>query len=462
MSPSAVWVTALLRSSRLFKTASFRLAVLCAALFSIILAALLFFNYFATSQALEDQMRARVKDDFTTFSEEVDSEGSDAVVKEITERIAKPVTFGSYFYVADESGSRIVGNIDQVPIVPGWQKLSAVNANKSNTERGHEVWGQGKIFSGGFFIFVGQDAHHVLAAQRGLIQSYLWSGILAGLMSLLAGLVLSRSFLRRIDDINKTSLAIMQGNLKERVPIRSTSDEIDKLSANLNQLFDSNQALLESLKQVSTNIAHDLRTPLTRLRHRLEEAKVKGRTVKVLRSEIDSSITESDQLLATFAALLRIAQIESGSRKKAFTRVNLSELGERVFGIFQAVAEDEGKKLQADVTPDVYCDGDGELLLQALVNLVENAIRHTPNGSTISLRIKPPAVIEVADNGQGIPALQRDKVLERFHRLDHSRSTPGNGLGLALVSAIASLHDTKVELTDNGPGLRASLALQPA
>jgi len=189
---------------------------------------------------------------------------------------------------------------------------------------------------------------------------------------------------------------------------------------------------------------------------------VKGRTVKALRSEIDSSITESDQLLATFAALLRIAQIESGSRKKAFARVNLSELGERVFGIFQAVAEDEGKKLQADVTPDVYCDGDGELLLQALVNLVENAIRHTPNGSTISLRIKPPAIIEVADDGPGIPAAQREKVLERFHRLDHSRSTPGNGLGLALVSAIASLHDTKVELADNGPGLRASLALQPA
>jgi signal transduction histidine kinase len=449
-------------NSRLLKTASFRLAALCAALFSVILAALLFFNYFATSQALEDQIRARVKDDFTTFSEEVDSEGSDAVIKEITERIAKPVALGSYFYVADETGARLVGNIDQMPVVPGWQKLSAANLSRPNTEKGHDIWGQGKIFSGGIFIFVGQDAHRVLAAQRGLVQSYLWSGILAGLMSLLAGLVLSRSFLHRIDAINKTSLAIMRGNLKERVPVRGTSDELDHLSANLNRLFDSNQTLLESLKQVSTNIAHDLRTPLTRLRHRLESAKVNGKTVKALRSEIDSAITESDQLLATFAALLRIAQIESGSRKKAFARVNLSELGERVFGIFYAVSEDEGKKLRAEITPNVFCSGDGELLLQALVNLVENAIRHTPKGSTITLRIMPPAKMEVVDDGPGIPESQREKVLERFHRLDQSRSTPGNGLGLALVSAIASLHDTKVELADNDPGLRASLVLQPA
>ncbi|MDE2383452.1 MAG: HAMP domain-containing histidine kinase [Alphaproteobacteria bacterium] len=451
----------MLRSGRLFNTISFRLAALCAVLFAVILAVLLVFTYFTTSHALEDQLRARVKDEFTTFSEEVDSEGADAVVKEIDERIVKPTAPGSYFFVADSSGHKLIGNLDAVPVIPGWQKLSASAAGRPAAETAHEVWGQGKIFPGGIFIFVGQDAYRVVTAQRSLVLAYVWSGLLAGLMSLLAGLVLSRGFLHRIDDINKTSLAIMQGHLKERIPLRGTSDEIDRLSGNLNRLFDSNQALLESLKQVTTNIAHDLRTPLSRLRNRLEEAHTGASSVDDLRGEIGAAIAESDQLLATFAALLRIAQIESGSRKKAFARVNLSELGERVASIYGAVAEDDGKKLGAEITSGVFCTGDAELLLQLIVNLVENAIRHTPKGTGIVLRIASPATIEVADNGPGIPAAQRSKVMERFFRLEQSRTTPGSGLGLALVSAIATLHDTKVDLRDNRPGLKVRVALQP-
>ncbi|MEP6827151.1 MAG: HAMP domain-containing sensor histidine kinase [Aestuariivirga sp.] len=448
-------------SRRIFRTSSFRLAALCAALFAVILAVLLVLNLLATNHALEDQLRSRVREDFNSFSNEAENEGTDTVIKEIDERIVRPTTPGSYFYVADSSGKRLVGNLNDVPRVLGWQKLPGTMAGKPDHEPAHEIWGQGKIFSDGFFVFVGQDAFRVNMAEKTLIMSYVWSGVLAILAALAAGLLLSRGFLSRIDAINHTSQAIMQGNLKQRIASRGTSDEIDNLSDNLNRLFDSNQALLDSLRQVTVNIAHDLRTPLSRLRNRLDDLKHETSLPVKLRGRLDEAIAESDQLLATFSALLRIAQIESGSRKKVFAKVSLSELAEKVFAIYQAVAEDEDHKLIAEIKPNIVCLGDEELLLQLCVNLVENAIRHTPKGTNITLRVASPATLQVADNGPGIPMDQRDKVQERFYRLEQSRTTSGNGLGLALVAAIASLHDTKLVLEDNQPGLRASIDLQP-
>jgi signal transduction histidine kinase len=445
-------------NARIFNTISFRLAALCALLFATCLGVLLLFNYYSTSAALEEQLRARVHEDFSTFTAESDAEGTNAVVQEITERVSKPYDAGSYFYVAGPSGVKLVGNLNSLPPTLGWQKLPPGFAK----DKTHEVWGQGKIFVGGYYVFVGQDAERVLVARQNLVSSYFWSGLFAGLMALLAGLVLSRSFLKRIDAINDTSLAIIQGKLKERIPLRGTSDEIDLLSANLNNLFDSNQALLESLKQVSTNIAHDLRTPLSRLRNKLEQAHGSTKTVKALHGHIEDAIKDSDQLLSTFAALLRIAQVESGTRKSAFAKVSLSEIAERVEGIYQAVAEDEGKHFNTTIAPNIWCLGDKELLFQLCVNLVENAIRHTKPGTNITLSIDPHAQLSVCDTGKGIAPEQRSKVLERFYRLDQSRSTAGSGLGLAMVAAIANLHHTKIELEDNKPGLKASVQFQPA
>jgi signal transduction histidine kinase len=451
----------LLVSRRLFNTISFRLAALCALLFALILAVLLVFNYLATNHALEDQLRSRVMENFNTFAEEVGGESGDELVKEFDERLTRSPAPGSFFYLADDRGDKLAGNLDHVPVVTGWQKLPATAAGRHEFEHTHEIWGAGKTLPNGLFIFVGQDAFRVIVAQNTLVMSYFWSGLIAGLAALAAGILLSRGFLHRIDAINQTSLAIMQGNLRKRIPTRGTSDEVDRLSGNLNRLFDNNQALLDSLRQVTVNIAHDLRTPLSRLRNRLEEARDASRIPLRLREQLDGAIAESDQLLATFSALLRIAQIESGSRKKAFAKVNLSELGERVFAIYQAVAEDEGKTLSADIAPEISCLGDGELLLQLCVNLVENAIRHTPKGTEITLRVSAPAKLEVADNGPGIPSGQREKVLERFYRLDQSRTTPGSGLGLALVAAIANLHNTRIELADHAPGLVARVRLHP-
>ena len=420
------------------------------------------FNYFATNRALEDQLQARIHDDLISLVQDADTEGSTTAISETIDRLSQPFSRRTYFFMQDEHGKKLGGNLDGVVAQPGWQKIRVKGQNGQNTKTNYEVWGEGQTLSDGAFVFVGQDASHLLDAEHTLIISYLGSALFAGILALAAGVILSRGFLRRIDAINATSLAIMQGNLKERIPTRGTVDEIDRLSNNLNRLFDSNQALLDSLQQVTVNIAHDLRTPLSRLRNTLEQARRQRPLSKDLQHKLGLAIGESDQLLSTFSALLRIAQIESGSRKKSFGQVNLSELAEKVFGVFQAVAEDGGRSLHAEITPEVICTGDSELLLQLCVNLVENAIRHTPKGTDIILRISKPARLEVSDRGLGIPTDKRLKVLERFYRLDRSRSTTGSGLGLALVSAIATLHETKIELEDNNPGLIARVNFRPA
>ncbi|MEO9168083.1 MAG: HAMP domain-containing sensor histidine kinase, partial [Aestuariivirga sp.] len=291
---------------------------------------------------------------------------------------------------------------------------------------------------------------------------FLWSASLATLMAVALGLFLSRRFLRRVDEINETSHAIIDGQLAKRIPLRGTHDEFDRLSANLNHLLDNNQNLLNSLREISTNIAHDLRSPLSRLLQRLEYAQQRAKTTKDFRQFNEESIVDAKQTLATFAALMRIAQVESGSSKSDFTRVNLSAVFERVANVYQAVAEDSGKSLETEITPNLYVRGDAELLLLLVVNLVENAIRHTPVGTKINLTLgRSTNEIDawISDTGPGIPQDMRQKVIERFQRLDQSRSTPGNGLGLALAAAIAKLHDTKIDFGENNPGLKAQFKL---
>jgi signal transduction histidine kinase len=409
-------------------------------------------------------MQTEIQFQLNVMAVEAKSDGIETIIQDIRERTMPSDRQAEYYYLSDSKGNKLAGNLDRIAPQEGWRESglsdSVLAKPDGDADDDHQIWGQGVYLSDGSFLLVGQDAFRVLSAQESIINSFAWSSGIAILLAALAGLVVSRGFLRRIDDINNTSLAIIDGRLKERIPVRGTSDEIDRLSANLNRLFDSNQSLLESLKQVSANIAHDLRTPLSRLRQGLEEARSKTGDSKAYAAAIDSAVIESDQLLATFAALLRIAQIESGSRKAGFKTVNLTSIFERVAGAYRAVAEDQGKELATTLEPDVDFHGDGELLLQMIANLVENAIRHTPSGTRIILVLENSVrgiVATVADSGPGIPADLRDKVFEHFFRLNTGRATAGNGLGLSLVSAIANLHAIRVSLNDNKPGLVVTL-----
>ncbi|MGB8314865.1 MAG: HAMP domain-containing sensor histidine kinase, partial [Aestuariivirga sp.] len=447
-------------SKRLFKTVSFQLTVFFGLIFAFCFLSLLAVIYWTTTTALRGQMQTEIRAQLNAMASEAETDGIETVVQDIKERTAQSDGQSGYYFLSDRAGLKLAGNLDGIDMRDGWREsgLGDFSSEKSGSQADEDdqVWGQGVHLSDGSFLLVGQDAVRVLSAQEAIVNSFAWSAGIAFVLATLSGIIASRGFLRRIDDINNTSLAIIDGRLKERIPVRGTSDEIDRLSANLNRLFDSNQSLLESLKQVSSNIAHDLRTPLSRLRQGLEEARAQTGNQTSHEAAIDAAIAESDQLLATFAALLRIAQIESGSRKAGFKTVDLTGVFERVANALQAVAEDQGKDLVTSLEPNVKFQGDGELLLQMAVNLVENAIRHTPPGTRIVLSLANSSgaiVASIADSGPGIPAEQRARVFEHFYRLDTSRATPGNGLGLPLVSAVATLHGIHIALQDNAPGL---------
>jgi signal transduction histidine kinase len=280
------------------------------------------------------------------------------------------------------------------------------------------------------------------------------------LLALAGGAVLSWTFQRRLGRVAAVCHEIMTGKLSLRVPARVSGDEIDLLATSVNSMLDRIVGLMDALRQVSTDVAHDLRTPLARLRQGLEATKFKARTTGEYAAAVDKAIGEADTILETFTALLRIAELEAGTRRSAFKSVDLSHLFETVADAYTPPAEENGQHIVAKIDPGIVVTGDSNLLTQMIANLVANALRHGPRGTTVKIGLDsngdhPAAVI--ADDGPGIPDKDRARVFQRFVRLESSRTTPGSGLGLSLCAAIAELHGVRLELKDNHPGLRCEL-----
>ncbi|WP_395396943.1 ATP-binding protein [Novosphingobium sp. BL-8A] len=305
-------------------------------------------------------------------------------------------------------------------------------------------------------LVIGTDTFDVRALMERLRTFTLACGLGITLFALVGGYFVGSLFVRRLHSVNTSVNRIMSGALDERLPAIGMGPEFNELSHNLNHMLDRMQGLMEGLRQVSTDIAHDLRTPLTRLRQRLEVLRGQ-KTVDAYDAGIDAALEQTDEILAIFRALLRIGSLESGAGRGRLTAVDLSEIVERVSAAYEPVVEDAGKRLRVLIEPGLHVLGDGELLAQMFTNLVENALIHTPRGTTLTMavfRSSGAIIAEVADDGPGIPKDEREKVLVRFYRLDASRSTPGSGLGLSLVHAIATLHAAELMLEDNNPGLR--------
>jgi signal transduction histidine kinase len=272
-------------------------------------------------------------------------------------------------------------------------------------------------------------------------------------LSLVGGLLMALGAQRRIAQLNRTTRQIIAGDLSQRVPLSGTRDEHEDLARNVNVMLDQIEGLLTGIRHVGDSIAHDLRGPLTRLRTRLEGLAGEAHPSK---QQIEACLSQADALLDTFNALLRIARVESGAYRSAFERLDLARIVRDVAELYQAAAEDKHIQLRCWSTDHAYVFGDRELLAQALTNLLDNAIKYTPTGGRIELRlaeIGDRVCISVADSGPGVPAEERKRVLARFARLDEARSKPGNGLGLALVRAVAEQHDGTLMLEDNAPGL---------
>jgi signal transduction histidine kinase len=264
----------------------------------------------------------------------------------------------------------------------------------------------------------------------------------------------------RIESINATSREIMRSGLGERIPLRGTGDEWDGLAHNLNSMLDRIEELMESVRQVSDNVAHDLRTPLTRMRGRLEKGCNQQLDLSQYQSLVSDTVIELDEILRTFASILRISQIEMRNQRVGFLNIDLTQTAREVVELFDAAAEEKSVKLQFAGDQAVSVVGDRDLLFDAVSNLVDNAIKHGRSTEGIIVAVTHGAqgpIVAVADHGPGIPVDERKNVVKRFYRLEHSRKSPGNGLGLSLVAAVANLHGAQIEMLDNAPGLRFEL-----
>ena len=296
-----------------------------------------------------------------------------------------------------------------------------------------------------------------LSLRLAAIYTVAFAGVVV--LGIAGGYGLSYGMHRRLAAMTGAAEAIIDGDLDRRIPVRGSDDDLDRLSVTFNRMLDRIGTLMDSLRQVSNDIAHDLRTPLTRLRQRLEAS----RTLMPLEARaeaVEGALSDVDAILDTFAALLRIAQIEGGARRAAFRPVDLSAVARTVVEAFAPSAEDAGRSLTLEADGELMIDGDQELLTQMFANLVENALRHAGEGARIVVRTAAEgtdAVVTVRDNGPGVPEAERGRIFDRFYRLERSRSTPGSGLGLALVAAVARLHDAAVALDDARPGLEVRI-----
>lgn len=317
----------------------------------------------------------------------------------------------------------------------------------------------GTLLSGGALLVVATDSFDIQMLREKIDGFTVVSGVVITMLALVGGYLTGAVLLMRLDRVNVAVARIMAGSLSERLPAIGMSAEFDRLSQNLNLMLDRIGELMDGLRQVSTDIAHDLRTPLTRLRQQLEEVRETG-SLGAYEQGVEAALEQTDDILAIFRALLRIGVIEGGEGRQLLTTIDLSEIVERMTQIYRPVAEDDGKRLIAEIRPGVAITGDAELVAQMISNLLENALKYTSAGATITATVECSAglsIATIADDGPGVPAGEHDKILRRFYRIDSSRGAPGAGLGLSLVAAIARMHGGDIVVDDNNPGLRVRL-----
>ncbi|MCW5733861.1 MAG: HAMP domain-containing histidine kinase [Enhydrobacter sp.] len=444
------------RLTRILRSATFRLALVYAGLF-VVSAGVLFATVFViATAALQSDMQAVLRTEALQLAEIHRRSGLLGLAEQVTRRMNFRTRGPIYYLVQAPTQQVVVGNLPGMPPVDGVVDFVRDRAAGDPEDARSKLTGFGLTLRDGSFILVAQDAGRLIDMQHAIIQAFAWAGALTLLLAIGGGILLGSNFVRRIDTIGRTSRAIMEGDLAARIPVRGNNDEIDQLVVGLNAMLDRIQQLMDGLRQVTSDIAHDLRTPLGRLRQRLEDARERATTTAEYEAATEAAIAEADGLLDIFSALLRIAQIEAGARTSAFAEVDLSSLLRSIVDAYAPSAEDAGHKLDAAIEGSVTIIGDRQLLAQLFSNLVENALAHTPPGSTVRLTLRKTAngfEAQVVDNGPGIPEAEREKVFDRFYRLDRSRTTKGSGLGLALVKAIASLHGLSLALKDNNPGL---------
>jgi signal transduction histidine kinase len=435
-------------------------------LFGLSVSGLLGFVWWETAGLIRRQTDATIEAEITGLAEEYAQRGMPGLALIISDRSRRNPGRGSMYMLADPYLTPVAGNLSGWPEEargpPGWIDLT-IRAEGGEAGEVRTQLARARTFTltGGFHLLVGRDMTESERFRRSIVEALLGALALTVLLGLLGGWLISRDLLRRIDAINRGARAILAGDMRQRMPVTGAGDEFDQLAGSLNAMLDRIDRLMAGMRGVADDIAHDLRSPISRLRSRLEVALLGTPEPTALTRTLQETITEADGILATFNAVLGIALAESGALRADFERVDLGALARDAGELYEPLAEEKGLALTVDAAGGVEIAGHRHLLSQAVANLLDNAVKYTPAGGRIRLTVTAPAgaaELVVADTGPGIPPDFRERALERFTRGEASRHQPGSGLGLSLVAAVANLHGATLTLEDAGPGLRVRLA----
>ena len=445
------------------RSSTLKLALICIGIFGATVFALFGYVYWSTASYVRSLADQAIAAESEVLRKAHGSGGRSALIAAIGQRTADHRAAGGLYLLADPAYATVAGNLERWPPA---LKGSAGQDNFTAPEGGPAAAHRGLLratfetLPDGYHLLVGRDIGDLDAFAGKIAIALAWGISLIFILAGVASVSVTRRTVGRIEAINATSRAIMQSGLGQRIPLRGTRDEWDQLADNLNLMLDRIEALMGEVKQVSDNVAHDLRTPLTRMRGRLEKASGRPREAALDQSVIADTLADLDGVLRMFASLTRIAQIETSDRTAAFRTVNLAEIASEVVELFDAAAEDKGGHLDAVGAQRALVTGDRDLLFDAVANLVDNAIKHGREAGRVVVEVAQGdggAVISVVDDGPGIPQNECQHVLKRFYRLEQSRRTPGNGLGLSLVAAVARMHGARIDMLDNAPGLKFRL-----
>ncbi len=458
---------------KLFRTTTFKLTLVYLTVFALFAAFLL--GYFAlnTRRLITEQITDTVNAEINGLSDQYRLGGIRRLVVAVDNRARRPGS--SLYLVTTFVGEALAGNV--TALAPGildnagWTETVYHRIDETETHEHPDHQALVRVFQlpGGFRLLVGRDLEERERLYHIILSAGRWSVAIVIVLGLAGGLLVTRRVLRRVDAMTETTRTIMTGDLGERLPVAGTGDELDRLAENLNAMLERIEALMRGLKEVSDNIAHDLKTPLTRLRNRAEEALRTAKSESEYRASLESTIEESEGLIRTFNALLMIARAESGQARDNIGEFDAAEIAHDVGELYEPLAEEKGLSLKVEADTPARLTGNRELVSQALANLVDNAIKYAAplagvNGVAPEIVVRAlndgdRIMLTVADNGPGIPQEDRGRVVERFVRLEQSRSQPGSGLGLSLASAVARLHGGELSLEDNQPGLKSVIAL---
>ncbi|HHA2747691.1 TPA: sensor histidine kinase [Stenotrophomonas maltophilia] len=450
-----------MRLPRLLRTSSFRLTLLYTLTTAICFVVMFAVMVLSATHYMKEQIDGAVQAELREIEMQAQGASSGSLLPVIDSSTKSGNGFR--YALVSPNGERISGDLPVTRIPSGLVESLSIPA--SGTHPAMTMRGICRETSDGGWLVVLASDQQINELQEFISRSFLLGAVVALALVLLAGSLISAASLRRIEQMSQSSRDIVHGDLAQRIPLNGSGDEFDHLAASLNAMLDRITGLMRSMQQVSVDVAHDLRTPLSRLRQKLELVHERGASPAQLQFAVAESLEDIDDILATFAALLRISQIESSQRRSNFERLDLSDVVATVGDIYQPALEDRGQTLEVHAPQGLLVQGDKALLTQMLANLVENASRHCPLGTRIAIDAgagSSGAWLSITDDGPGIPAEHRQAVLERFYRLEPSRTSPGNGLGLSLVKAVVDLHEASMVLEDGRPGLKVQIGFPRA